>query len=327
MDKLREMIKQAYDTNALPEEARERGLSALLSAEGQDRRDGITMTKGRRFNKKLIVISAAAAVAAAMAITAGASTYKYLHKESVEQFGVSEVQYAGDGFEAFTVSNEHFDLTVETMMSDGINAHIVFTLTPLDEAGRNYVLGDDPDFPGLVLPEIRMWKDGEEHDVNDYHGLRSMSGTGGGGLLSDGSISFMGDVYVGDLQGKDVFVQITDYENKHPELFEGINFKLNFAPNMATRVFTDSEGRSITVTQVGYTVNSTETEQAILDAVTDEDSWNNSKVVYKDGTTEELFKPSSTLLLGGGGPGQGFFAQTIDLENAEVICIGGIEFR
>lgn len=325
MDRMKELIKQAYDHNTLPDGIRKQRLSALLDRE-EKRSGGITMTK-KRISKKLICLTAAAAAAAALAVTTGASAYKYMHKESVDTYGVADVEYTGKGFEAFTVSNEHFDLTVETMMSDGINAHIVFTLAPLDEAGRNYVLGDDPDFPGLVLPEIRMWKDGEEHDVNDYHGLRSMSGTGGGGLLSDGSISFMGDVYVGDLQGKDVFVQITDYENKHPELFEGINFKLNFAPNMDTRVFTDSEGRSITVTQVGYTVNSTETEQAILDAVTDEDSWNNSKVVYKDGTTEELFKPSSTLLLGGGGPGQGFFAQTIDLENAEVICIGGIEFR
>ena len=323
MDRMKELIKQAYDHNTLPDGIRKQRLSALLDRE-EKRSGGITMTK-KRISKKLICLTAAAAAAAALAVTTGASAYKYMHKESVDTYGVADVEYTGKGFEAFTVSNEHFDLTIESVMSDGRNAHILMTLKPLDEAATNYLRDDDPDFEWVTLPMIQMWEDGKKHEANDWNGIRTASASLGG-RLSDNSISFMADAYIGDLPDLQAYVVITYYDEAARELLEGLNFTLDFEANLETRDFTDSEGHSITATQIGFTVNDAETEKLIDEALTEQQDYREDTVTYKDGTTEELFKANSGFLYGGG-PAQAFFAQTIDLDEAESLTIGGIEFK
>ena len=61
MDRMKELIKQAYDHNTLPDGIRKQRLSALLDGE-EKRSGGITMTK-KRISKKLICLTAAAAAA------------------------------------------------------------------------------------------------------------------------------------------------------------------------------------------------------------------------------------------------------------------------
>ena len=182
MDKLTNAIKQAFDTNELPEGVKQQKLSALLSPSEQTGRDGITM-KSRKINKRFAASIAAAAAAAVLTVTAGAVVYNYTnaakHSENIEHF-----VEGGDslpGYDAVAVSNEQLELTIDTLWSDGNYATAIVTAKCFDDEGEAlaknlacFVGYADEEFdPNNWLTGYdRHWKGENSNDINAYDGVQ-----------------------------------------------------------------------------------------------------------------------------------------------------------
>ncbi len=136
MDELKKLIKEAYDTNELSEDVKRERLEAILESSGGEGRAEIRLSKGRRPHKRVIGIAAAAVTAAVLTVTAGAVVYNnYIekHSDSIEQYIEGGDSLPGN--EPITVSNEHLDLTIDALWSDGRVSTAIVTVVPHDEEG------------------------------------------------------------------------------------------------------------------------------------------------------------------------------------------------
>ena len=93
-------------------------------------------------HKTMIRVISAVAAAAVMGVTAGAVSEVFNHRETVESF------LSGDSREKleeqelvsnYTTENEHFRMTMETILNDGFQLYMIATLEPLDEDAQNFL--------------------------------------------------------------------------------------------------------------------------------------------------------------------------------------------
>ncbi len=96
----------------------------------------------KKTNKPLIRILSILAAAAAMTTTAGAISSVFLHRETVENYLYGDSRKMLEEQELvcnYMTANEHVQLTVETILSDGHLLYLIATLEPLDEEAQNFI--------------------------------------------------------------------------------------------------------------------------------------------------------------------------------------------
>ncbi len=327
-------IKQAYESIEYPAGRSRSTLETLLA---ENRREGITMKKNRS-PKRIAAIAAASAAALAMTVTAGAVAYNALfHRESAERFGVAEAAYSGEGFEAKAVENEHFRFTVDSVLSDGIMAHAVFTVEPLDDLGRQYTEMAVAENGG-ACPVIWVSDDDKEvlYDRSFFHA--NIGGELALDLNSDGSFSFESDFYIGDLESTELWIYPEDryadtkliyngaerVEHSAPSMFDGLEMQLDLGRNVEVREFTNGED-TLYLSQTAVTIvgpGAAEREKMELERENNNftDPEPEYYLVYEDGGRSEL-------IVGGTSwsprPDKGyetmFLHQTIDLKGVSKV--------
>ncbi len=341
MMKKKNRIGQAYEDIDFPQELKDRTLEALLAAPNRER---ITLNKKARTPKKTAAVIAASAAALAMTVSAGAVAYNALfHKESAERFGVAEAVYSGEGFEARAVENEHFRLTADSVMSDGIMAHAVFTLDPLDDLGRKYnemavTFGEG------ACPTVWLSEDKEGlHDRSSLHA--NTDGELAFELNSDGGFSFETDLYLGDTDSTLLWLCLEDrygdmkllydgavsLDHTAPSMFDGLEMQLELGRNVEVREFRHGDDilylsqTAITITGSGAAERERAEQEREKRNFTDPEP--EYCLVYENGSRKDL-------MVGGTSwsprPDKGyetmFLHQTVDLNGVASVVYYGNEY-
>lgn len=125
----------------LDEKTTQRIRSSVMRKAGFEMNTDIKLSK----NKKKISTLIAIALAAALSVTAGAA-YVISHKKSIDSiYGES----SGEVFEqrklisGKTYSGRHFDMTIDTVLSNGEMLSIIATAVPNDDFGKEVIKRED----------------------------------------------------------------------------------------------------------------------------------------------------------------------------------------
>ncbi|MBR1554968.1 MAG: hypothetical protein IJ644_06185 [Oscillospiraceae bacterium] len=182
-------------------------------------------------------VSAVIAVAV-MSVTAGAVSEVFTHRETVESF------LSGDSREKleeqelvsnYITENEHFRMTMETMLNDGFQLYMIATLEPLDEDAQNFLesyssFGVDSEFHDTDTGELL-----ERHGSAGFH-------TQNGKNLMEFKFGFE------NLQSQSAEMTFSLRERDYPEqsyLMEGLTVPVDFTSNLDVLEFQNENGESV----------------------------------------------------------------------------------
>ncbi|MBO4866962.1 MAG: hypothetical protein J5582_10460 [Ruminococcus sp.] len=238
------------------------GNDILRSMNGIDDRFVISAKRERIIkhssNKKILQkVTIGIAAAVALAIPAGAIYTQFEHKGAVmEYFDEKTADYLEDNGLAlnYVSENEHFRITVDTVLSDGNVGSMVLTVESLDSEDIDYI-GEKPFFDMYIT---------EKNDVSTGDKIFL---EGGGSIhhdvVTDTQYSFQKDLYLCDIDVEKDYVMTFGLDRRDkkndPELFDGISFDISFRPNVDVKEFEDEDGRHIYFSQIGFYTDEEET--------------------------------------------------------------------
>ena len=240
-----------------------KGNDILRAMNGIDDRFIISAGRERAVRRGRIIklpmkIAAGIAAAIVLAVPAGAAYSKFIHESSVREYFTEEsAEYLDENGYALNLvdENEHVRVTIDTLLSDGHNGNMIMTVDALDEEGQELVNRNGRRMP---VP-VASGEDGEEIMLMGGGAIHEQSSETSYGIQTDMQFDFSGiDIT------REYTVRFVSYETEYDAdkdtyetpwvsgVFEGIEFTLCFAPNVDTAEFTDTDGDSITVSQIGY---------------------------------------------------------------------------
>ena len=259
MDNRENKIKKAYDSVRISEDSRQKVLDALLAQERKE--TVITMTQtGKNFRKKAVKHSASmiAAVfaAAVMTVTAGAYAYNQLfHKEGVAEYvGKETVEMIEEQGNALgqVAENEHFRMTLDTILSNGSNARLFMTVDALDDEAKEML--------GKKSPNVRL----RYADSNETLYIEQME------LIdepADGSFTFQIIVFSDNTDfSRKMILDFIDPNADFASLgteeipeeffkgFEGLSFEADLSQNYEVAELHSEDGRLVRLSRAGVEV-------------------------------------------------------------------------
>ncbi len=231
--------------------AEQRILSSAIRKAGITMNGNVTYTEKKnekfKMNKARRIAVIAAAAAAVMAVTAvAAGVVSFTHRDSVSHyFGDSgaETLESMDKVMEYTSANEHFSMTIDTLMSDGRTWEAVVTLTALDERGAEWLDNETGDMPFAFTTYA---DNGEETPIFPSE---TAFWNEDSPLISDNKIKYL---MSGELDGIDVSRDINFtfnakglYVEDSERLYEGISFTLDLSKNMETVELVSENGTTM----------------------------------------------------------------------------------
>lgn len=229
---------------------------------------GKTIRRHRRAGgKKLAALLLAAALTLAAGGTAAAVGLKFAHKQNVvRRYGYKAADILEDKGAAanITSQNEHFRITCDSVITNGYDCNMLFTIEALDNVGRDIMDDKTGGFSPAMYPNVRaVYKDTGE-PINPY-GAGGFIGSGGyfdsEEQLPDHTYYFESELMLEGIDtdrellltfGETVFDEnVENFEEalKHdrgylPEL-EGVELTVKLNDQLGTKTFTDAEGNEL----------------------------------------------------------------------------------
>lgn len=302
MNDLEKMLGEFFDSadeaelsalGVFPDERLDRAASARILSSAE-RKAGINMNKTKenitvkrtgRHSRRFVGAVIAAAVLATGAVGAGAyAISQFVHKENVELYMGEQ---AADKLENIGLAlnevreNEHVRVTADTVLSDGMNAHIIFTVDKLDDAAREQLT----EIPEMDIYYADTGKDVQPRGINGYSRHSEMNEP------FDDTFAFRVEIIADGTEYYSPTAPLTvsfcpkyfDGEKLipiEPNLYDGIEFEFDLSKNVDTVVLTAEDGRELIMSPFGVSG---------YDIPSDEDHWRDPDCIFMirtDGSRE-----------------------------------------
>lgn len=292
-----------------------------FSADFDKRAEKLTGHRRRRsiFGRKPALVTAAVIAAAVMTATAGAAVYRGIaDRKSAAAYGLTGSEITTEPFEPQTVENEHLRFTNDIVMSDGKFAGIMFTVTPLDEQGKDLLyLDDDYD---TSIPLLRWSEDPsalDRFDLDEYHTMGSHFERAEG---SD-AVVLLARLELSQLTGSSITVKLEDSMEPMSPLTDGLKLTIpSLEKNLPTRELSDGEGHSVTLSPIGFFSDEGIGKKA-------GQGWLQMSLTFNSGETKEFLWEDGSSIYASDDIALGFFAEVIDISEADTLTVNGINFR
>lgn len=259
-------LEQIARASKIGQAEKNRILSSAMRKAGFEMKE---TTKKRTFKKKRIIAAAAAAAMLAVGGTAAAVGISFINRDSiVHNFGES----APDKLEELgqvaniTTENEHFRITADMIICDGINLRAYCTVEALDDTGKE-AMGLSPECIVYIPPEVNFHYEGENEKLtfgqsmgsswlaeqNRYYEYED----GGSDDLDDTRAYFEMDLPVYKL---DTAKRLTaDFSTAKldgdTEYMNGLSITFGLEKNIETTTFVSPDGDKIYMSPVGITTD------------------------------------------------------------------------
>lgn len=277
MDRLKDKIKQSYDSAELPEELRLRVRREFLAAaQEQSEKGGITMNRRIRRPISAILIAAAALT---VTITAGAAAYGIFHKESIDNVlgeGAADAAASKVGLSSISTENEYFRITADAVFCDGHSAVIFVTKERLTDPDLGWMQTEDGGWLDMVQCEV-SYADGSGLFDDRPYGAGSCSSYYDVSEPTENGVTYerweLNDIDPGrsieitftdrsnfdvifsqlDEEGRNELFAREDYEEYydemiHPEHVQGLSLIIDTTQNFTPVTYEDEQGRQLSVT-------------------------------------------------------------------------------
>lgn len=249
---------EAFGTAEVSHDIQSRILSSVRRKAGSDMKEKTTVKKTRKHSKRFVGFAIAAAVLATGAIGAGAYAFaQFNNKHNVELYMGQENtdRLENVGFALNDVrENEHVRVTLDTVLSDGQSAEIIYTFEKLDDKARKLIV-ERPivqfiytDTGEMFMPHgsssymyyddtlaIYPFYDARRPESDTFTFMR---------LIPPASADFSRPI-------KMYFNTEMVMDEEYKELFDGIEFDLDLSKNVETALLTSEDGRELILSPFG----------------------------------------------------------------------------
>lgn len=303
---------EAFSNGArLDKGSKERILSSVMRKAGFGMDKNVNIIKTKKRNKCFVGMLIAAAVAVTGAVAAGA-TYYVKRNASVDRYfgeGAGEVLESKGLTSDLSFKGSHFDINVETVLSDGYLLTVTASTVPNDEEGAKLLSGGY--YPHLSSPMF----DGDAQYC-------AFNGEGGGSVVRWSAIlDEQTDKLTVPLEA-DYLVEVTN------EYKPVTNFEISFEKNLDSRVLKNKQGQTLILGE-DYICGKN------IDLAGEYDAAAFRKIVveYKDGTVYDAgwdafgFYPSEIPEDNHLDNMQFIFARLIDMQNVSAVTINNTRFE
>ncbi|MCD7742384.1 MAG: hypothetical protein LUI06_09290 [Ruminococcus sp.] len=286
---------------------------------------------------KAVTIIAAAAV---LTISAGAAYNALTNRNSVEHYMGSE---AADLIEKYDLtknlisSNEHIEVTLDTLICDENTVLAVFTYKALDEEATHLM-------NTIGMPNVRMYyNDTDEEVYTDYETATFISFANDENA-TDSQVNDTGafissyDISKADTSREitfEIYADIDDeehsgYDYEHVgKYFDGIEFTVSIETNVETIVYSDENGNEVTLSPIslcgygevigyGANVNLVKKNGESYNLVSDFYDENESDTLCYDFSDENSGEDAGHFHC--------YFRRMIEITDYTSIKIGGVEY-
>ena len=238
-------------------------------------------TAKRKINlkKKMLTFGIAAALTASLSVGAVAA-YKAFNRESVSTYydssAIDKIEQSGYVSDV-TSRNEHFELTLDTVMRDDYSLTAVVTVKTLDEAAEKYLESSTQLCSELVYSDTGDKADGfaafmgwQPYEKGKAYPMR----------LSVPVKSFMGSADLSRPIQLNIIKDTSSKASDDADLFKGLSLELKDVKQSKSAKFTAPSGKVFDISE--FTIST--------DAKSFEDNLESDKlkIYYKDGTAETI---------------------------------------
>ena len=260
----------------LDDKAKERILSSVMRKAGMEMDKNITVKQNKRVSKRFIGFAAAAAIMVTGAVGAGAAYVISGRTSNDTYFGTdadSKLESIGAKADK-TISLEHFDLNIESMLCDGQYISVTASAVANDEEGAKWLSSGADDMtlhssiserPGTAYS--RVW----DEDV---------------AFISEDGKELLRWTYFLDEPKDKVTVPMSliymDYINGGDEKSLG-EFELEFVKNLDTIKLENAKGECVSLSSNSVTGNG-----VTIEAANDPLPFREVSAEYKDGTVKKI---------------------------------------
>ncbi len=229
-------------------------LRSVMRKAGYEMNEPISNKRTVKKLSKPVVFAAAAAVLLTAAISAAAYGLRRSKEENIEdQLGTEAVRILADNNidNAQSAENSHFRIYLDTLISDGNFAEMVFACEALDDEADQYLVNDEYSW---CYPEpVFCYEDtGEPVPV---------AGSSIGGRMTDDDDPYM--YYTCNLplyfidKSREIKISFdTKYDREFNEmdhnLADDIEMTVNFSPNVKRKIFVDENGTEFVLSPLGF---------------------------------------------------------------------------
>lgn len=321
-------LLDVFPEEKLKNRACESIFSSAVRKAGIDMQENKTVKRTGKSSKRIVGLAIAAAVLATGAISAGAYAYtKFIHRQGVEHYlgaqTANELENSGLVFNEVS-ENEHIRVTLDTVLSDGQFAHMIFTVEKLDDEARSIV--DCGPMAGVCYTDSDT--QGEDIPMFVSGGMSWVEGIKNDPL--DDSFSFNVDIHPhqADLSRKIKLKFHTTGDWDEPDIFDGIEFTPDVSKNVESVTMTADYGGEVTLLPCGLTGQHIQLPFNENEAGygTHPYKW---LLIRSDGTRKPLSEYSIRGSLGGELPDLFFFVEVKDFNDFDEyvgIEIDGVEY-
>ena len=311
-----------FSQNAeLDEISQQRIISSVMRKAGFEMRTNINVTSTKKRSKRFIGFMAAAIIAVTGAVGAGAA-YSYQKITASERYlgeGASEVIESMGANSDMTIKGRHFDINIETLLSDGEYLTVIANAVPNDDKG------------------FKMIADGNEPSLHSQISERSITEYEDGGFIYDFDEDFNNSYENGkEIMRWSYFLDETQEKITVPMSViilgaEGISdpvaeFELTFEKNVNTVKLENKAGETLTLSE--YSVNA---KDVTIETADDPLPMREVKVELKDGTEKVInvfgIYPDDTTEDNHYDKMGITFLTLIDTEDVSAITIGATRFE
>lgn len=265
----------------------------------------------KKMKKRFIGIMAAAAIAVTGIVGAGAAYIYKKNTASERYFGEGtddKLESIGAKYEQ-TIKGEHFDVNIETILSDGQYLTVVANAEPNDEEGAKMLQNGEEPWLHSVRPEISSTDFDEEVNFQPENGREVMRWS----------------YFLDKPQDKVVMpmslITFAIEDGKYITLAE---FELTFEKNERTIILENAAGEKISLCE-----NSISGSDVTVAVKTDPLPFLEVTAEYKDGTSKniEIFGSTEPSDDGHYDKMHVSFLELVDIDNVSAVTIGATRFE
>ncbi len=280
-----------------------------------ERKAGITMenriSHTKKYSRRFIGFMAAAAIAVTGIVGAGASYVYKKNSASERYFGAGadeKLESMGAKYEQ-TFKGKHFDINIETILSDGQYITVVANAEPNDERGAKMLQNCEEPWLHSVKSEISDTEFDEETNT----------------LVENGRAVMRWSYVLDEPQDKVTMpMSLITFGIEGGKYITFAEFELTFEKNERTIILENAENEKISLCE-----NSISGRDVTIAVKTDPLPFREVTVFYKDGTSKsiEIYGSSESRDDGHYDKIHISFLEFVDIDNVSAITIGGTRFE
>lgn len=269
---MKSKIIQAYDSINLSEKKNEYVLNNLLeSIEG-----GMVMNKSVKRRKTFSVVFA---VTLAVVLTAyvGAAAVKFYHKNSVEKYSNLHEYISANKLQNGNIyQNEHFKITVDTILNDGHRLYFVLNIEALDNKAKEYINSTDSFEMNI------FYTDAQKQPITSVGAIKIIKNDG----QLKNSVDCLADFSLADInKSKKIKMILCDEK----QLCKDIEIPLDNKPNIPCETLYNDKGEEVFFSDIALTFERDINRNANKESITSRDL-QLVKLIKNDGSYEEILK-------------------------------------